>query len=215
MGWKDQHHPQQVMLGCEFFEVWLYWSHQIWSGQCNEKLIPAFPILTILKGKNIVPLSLMCCFSLQNGDITCSADINPLKIGQTSSSVDFKSENFWHINELVRTSQPADTFPWVTDYFIWKLRLSLFIYHLLSLNLLSLLNWFHFFITHILTILLFLLSSASALKSHSCQPWGYYIESRKLNSYHTYAKQMPNLLYYLSGSILNIFINFFKQIFLK
>ncbi|KAI4535800.1 hypothetical protein MG293_014127 [Ovis ammon polii] len=36
----------------------------------------------------------------QAGDISCKAEINPLKIGQTSSSISFKSENFWHIKEL-------------------------------------------------------------------------------------------------------------------
>ncbi|ELW65711.1 Integrin alpha-2 [Tupaia chinensis] len=36
----------------------------------------------------------------QAGDISCNADINPLKIGQTPSSVSFKSENFRHIKEL-------------------------------------------------------------------------------------------------------------------
>ncbi|KAK2509257.1 hypothetical protein MC885_015656 [Smutsia gigantea] len=36
----------------------------------------------------------------QAGDISCKAEINPLKIGQTSSSVSFKSENFQHVKEL-------------------------------------------------------------------------------------------------------------------
>ncbi|XP_069897254.1 integrin alpha-2 [Dipodomys merriami] len=36
----------------------------------------------------------------KTGDITCKAEINPLKIGQTSSSVSFKSENFWRMKEL-------------------------------------------------------------------------------------------------------------------
>ncbi|XP_049625013.1 integrin alpha-2 [Suncus etruscus] len=51
-----------------------------------------------------------------NGDITCSADINPLKIGQTSSSVDFKSEDFWHINELnCKTASCSNFTCWLKD----------------------------------------------------------------------------------------------------
>ncbi|KAB1281032.1 Integrin alpha-2, partial [Camelus dromedarius] len=36
----------------------------------------------------------------QAGDISCNAEINPLKIGQTPSPVSFKSENFRHIKDL-------------------------------------------------------------------------------------------------------------------
>ncbi|XP_005392782.1 PREDICTED: integrin alpha-2 [Chinchilla lanigera] len=36
----------------------------------------------------------------QAGDISCNAEINPLKLGQTPSSVSFKRENFRHMKEL-------------------------------------------------------------------------------------------------------------------
>ncbi|XP_004608580.2 integrin alpha-2, partial [Sorex araneus] len=44
------------------------------------------------------------------GDITCDAKINPLEIGQTSSSVSFKSENFWHTNDLNCTTASCSKF---------------------------------------------------------------------------------------------------------
>lgn len=47
---------------------------------------------------------------MQAGDISCNAEKNPLKIGQTSSSVSFKSENFRHIKELVRAGYQGDSF---------------------------------------------------------------------------------------------------------
>ncbi|KAL2779718.1 integrin alpha-2 precursor [Daubentonia madagascariensis] len=52
----------------------------------------------------------------QAGDISCNADINPLKIGQTSSSVSFKSENFWHTKELnCRTASCSNVTCWLKD----------------------------------------------------------------------------------------------------
>uniref|UniRef100_H0WV64 Integrin alpha-2 n=1 Tax=Otolemur garnettii TaxID=30611 RepID=H0WV64_OTOGA len=52
----------------------------------------------------------------QAGDISCNADINPLKIGQTSSSVSFKSENFRHIKELnCRTASCSNVTCWLKD----------------------------------------------------------------------------------------------------
>lgn len=45
----------------------------------------------------------------QAGDISCKAEINPLKLGQTSSSVSFKRENFRHVKELdCRTASCSD-----------------------------------------------------------------------------------------------------------
>ncbi|XP_016808807.1 integrin alpha-2 isoform X2 [Pan troglodytes] len=50
------------------------------------------------------------------GDISCNADINPLKIGQTSSSVSFKSENFRHTKELnCRTASCGNVTCWLKD----------------------------------------------------------------------------------------------------
>nr|XP_035147484.2 integrin alpha-2 isoform X1 [Callithrix jacchus] len=50
------------------------------------------------------------------GDISCNADINPLKIGQTSSSLSFKSENFRHTKELnCRTSSCSNVTCWFKD----------------------------------------------------------------------------------------------------
>ncbi|KAJ8778441.1 hypothetical protein J1605_013628 [Eschrichtius robustus] len=51
------------------------------------------------KGKNPL-MYLTGVHTDQAGDISCKAEINPLKIGQTSSSVSFKSENFRHVKEL-------------------------------------------------------------------------------------------------------------------
>lgn len=52
----------------------------------------------------------------QAGDISCEAEINPLKIGQTSSSVSFKSENFRHIKELnCRTASCSNIMCWLRD----------------------------------------------------------------------------------------------------
>ncbi|XP_021117091.1 integrin alpha-2 isoform X3 [Heterocephalus glaber] len=52
----------------------------------------------------------------QAGDISCQAEINPLKLGQTSSSVSFKSENFWHIKELdCRTASCSNVTCWFRD----------------------------------------------------------------------------------------------------
>ncbi|XP_005604336.1 integrin alpha-2 [Equus caballus] len=52
----------------------------------------------------------------QAGDISCNAEINPLKIGQTLSSVSFKSENFRHIKELnCRTASCRNVTCWLTD----------------------------------------------------------------------------------------------------
>ncbi|KAB0349375.1 hypothetical protein FD754_014232, partial [Muntiacus muntjak] len=50
------------------------------------------------------------------GDISCKAEINPLKIGQTSSSASFKSENFRHIKELnCRTASCSNITCWLRD----------------------------------------------------------------------------------------------------
>ncbi|XP_037654964.1 integrin alpha-2 [Choloepus didactylus] len=52
----------------------------------------------------------------QAGDISCNAEINPLKIGQTSSSVSFKSENFRHMKELnCRTASCTNVTCWLKD----------------------------------------------------------------------------------------------------
>ncbi|KAM5259735.1 integrin alpha-2 isoform 1-T2 [Hipposideros larvatus] len=52
----------------------------------------------------------------QAGDISCKAEINPLKIGQTSSSVSFKSENFRHIKELnCKTASCGNVTCWLKD----------------------------------------------------------------------------------------------------
>lgn len=52
----------------------------------------------------------------QVGDISCNAEINPLKIGQTSSSLSFKSENFRHIKELnCRTAACSNITCWLKD----------------------------------------------------------------------------------------------------
>ncbi|XP_043344474.1 integrin alpha-2 [Cervus canadensis] len=50
------------------------------------------------------------------GDISCKAEINPLKIGQMSSSASFKSENFRHIKELnCRTASCSNITCWLRD----------------------------------------------------------------------------------------------------
>lgn len=50
------------------------------------------------------------------GDISCAADIDPLKLGQTSSPVTVKSENFWHTKELdCRTASCSDITCWLKD----------------------------------------------------------------------------------------------------
>ncbi|KAM9695882.1 integrin alpha-2 [Trichechus inunguis] len=52
----------------------------------------------------------------QAGDISCNAEINPLKIGQASSSASFKSENFRHIKELnCRTASCSNVTCWLKD----------------------------------------------------------------------------------------------------
>ncbi|XP_058164855.1 integrin alpha-2 [Dasypus novemcinctus] len=52
----------------------------------------------------------------QAGDISCNAEINPLRIGQTSSSVSFKSENFRHMKELnCRTASCNNVTCWLKD----------------------------------------------------------------------------------------------------
>ncbi|XP_011381912.1 integrin alpha-2 isoform X1 [Pteropus vampyrus] len=52
----------------------------------------------------------------QAGDISCNAEINPLKIGQTSSSVSFKSENFRHVKDLnCRTASCSNVTCWLKD----------------------------------------------------------------------------------------------------
>ncbi|XP_047410988.1 integrin alpha-2 isoform X1 [Sciurus carolinensis] len=52
----------------------------------------------------------------QAGDISCKAEINPLKLGQTSSSVSFKSENFRHMKELnCRTASCSNVTCWLKD----------------------------------------------------------------------------------------------------
>ncbi|KAM7320839.1 hypothetical protein ACRRTK_020092 [Alexandromys fortis] len=50
------------------------------------------------------------------GDISCAADINPLKLGQASSPVTVKSENFRHTKELdCRTVSCSDITCWLKD----------------------------------------------------------------------------------------------------
>ncbi|KAF6124904.1 integrin subunit alpha 2 [Phyllostomus discolor] len=52
----------------------------------------------------------------QAGDISCDADINPLNIGQTSSPVSFKSENFRHVKELnCRMASCQNVTCWLRD----------------------------------------------------------------------------------------------------
>ncbi|XP_064336637.1 integrin alpha-2 isoform X1 [Camelus dromedarius] len=52
----------------------------------------------------------------QAGDISCNAEINPLKIGQTPSPVSFKSENFRHIKDLTcRTASCSNVTCWLKD----------------------------------------------------------------------------------------------------
>ncbi|XP_022349189.1 integrin alpha-2 [Enhydra lutris kenyoni] len=52
----------------------------------------------------------------QAGDISCNAEINPLKIGHTSPSVSFKNENFRHIKELnCRTASCSNVTCWLKD----------------------------------------------------------------------------------------------------
>ncbi|XP_075397140.1 integrin alpha-2 isoform X2 [Tenrec ecaudatus] len=52
----------------------------------------------------------------QAGDISCHAEVNPLKIGQASSSVSFKSENFWRMKELnCRTASCSNVTCWLKD----------------------------------------------------------------------------------------------------
>ncbi|XP_057645886.1 integrin alpha-2 [Chionomys nivalis] len=53
------------------------------------------------------------------GDISCAADINPLKLGQASSPVTVKSENFRHTKELdCRTVSCSDITCWLKDLHI-------------------------------------------------------------------------------------------------
>ncbi|XP_035311617.1 integrin alpha-2 isoform X1 [Cricetulus griseus] len=59
------------------------------------------------------------------GDISCTAEINPLKLGHESFPVAFKSENFWHTKELdCTTTSCSDITCWLkelhpkTEYFI-------------------------------------------------------------------------------------------------
>eukprot|EP00070_Physeter_catodon_P042333 XP_028349227.1 integrin alpha-2 [Physeter catodon] len=67
------------------------------------------------KGKNPV-MYLTGVHTDQAGDISCKAEINPLKIGQTSSSVSFKSENFRHVKELnCRTASCSNVTCWLKD----------------------------------------------------------------------------------------------------
>uniref|UniRef100_A0A452G8V8 Integrin alpha-2 n=1 Tax=Capra hircus TaxID=9925 RepID=A0A452G8V8_CAPHI len=67
------------------------------------------------KGKNPL-MYLTGVHTDQAGDISCKAEINPLKIGQTSSSVSFKSENFRHIKELnCRTASCSNITCWLRD----------------------------------------------------------------------------------------------------
>ncbi|XP_047727057.1 integrin alpha-2 isoform X1 [Prionailurus viverrinus] len=52
----------------------------------------------------------------QAGDISCNAEINPLKIGHTASSVSFKNENFRHIKELnCRSATCGNVTCWLKD----------------------------------------------------------------------------------------------------
>ncbi|XP_021036074.1 integrin alpha-2 isoform X2 [Mus caroli] len=52
----------------------------------------------------------------QAGDISCTAEINPLKLPHTASSVSFKSENFRHTKELdCRTTSCSNITCWLKD----------------------------------------------------------------------------------------------------
>ncbi|VCW66647.1 unnamed protein product, partial [Gulo gulo] len=52
----------------------------------------------------------------QAGDISCNAEINPLKIGHTSPSVSFKNENFRNIKELnCRAASCSNVTCWLKD----------------------------------------------------------------------------------------------------
>ncbi|XP_060047007.1 integrin alpha-2 isoform X1 [Erinaceus europaeus] len=52
----------------------------------------------------------------QAGDISCNAEINPLKIGQTSASASFKNENFQQIKDLnCRTASCSNFTCWLKD----------------------------------------------------------------------------------------------------
>ncbi|XP_036134702.1 integrin alpha-2 [Molossus molossus] len=52
----------------------------------------------------------------QAGDISCNADVNPLKIGQRPTPVTFKSENFRHVKELnCRTAACLNVTCWLRD----------------------------------------------------------------------------------------------------
>uniref|UniRef100_A0A8C5KYY6 Integrin alpha-2 n=1 Tax=Jaculus jaculus TaxID=51337 RepID=A0A8C5KYY6_JACJA len=52
----------------------------------------------------------------QTGDISCQAEVNPLGIGQTASSVSFKREHFQHIKELnCETASCGNVTCWLTD----------------------------------------------------------------------------------------------------
>ncbi|XP_076973242.1 integrin alpha-2 [Tamandua tetradactyla] len=52
----------------------------------------------------------------QAGDISCNAEINPLKIGQTSSTLSFKSENFRHVKALnCQTASCSNVTCWLKD----------------------------------------------------------------------------------------------------
>ncbi|XP_070267858.1 integrin alpha-2 [Myotis yumanensis] len=52
----------------------------------------------------------------QAGDISCSADVDPLKIGQTPASVSFKSENFRRLRDLnCRTARCGNVTCWLRD----------------------------------------------------------------------------------------------------
>ncbi|XP_027952288.1 integrin alpha-2-like, partial [Eumetopias jubatus] len=52
----------------------------------------------------------------QAGDISCNAEINPLKIGHMSPSVSFKNENFRHVKELnCRAASCGNVTCWMKD----------------------------------------------------------------------------------------------------
>uniref|UniRef100_A0A8C6I509 Integrin alpha-2 n=1 Tax=Mus spicilegus TaxID=10103 RepID=A0A8C6I509_MUSSI len=52
----------------------------------------------------------------QAGDISCTAEINPLKLPHTASSVSFKNENFRHTKELdCRTTSCSNITCWLKD----------------------------------------------------------------------------------------------------
>ncbi|XP_054570303.1 integrin alpha-2 [Eptesicus fuscus] len=52
----------------------------------------------------------------QAGDISCHADVDPLKIGQTPASVSFKSEDFRHLKDLnCRTTRCGNITCWLRD----------------------------------------------------------------------------------------------------